>query len=531
MSPRRTLIVAHDLFMTAAAIVVSFYIRFEAASLGEQQDTLLFIFLPGFVAYAGIIYFLFHLYEAKWRLGSFPDLMNIVRAATVLAVSMVVMDYVLVAPNVFGQFFFGKITIALYWVVQMVFLGGPRIAYHYFRCRAIDPERSDKPEPTRFLGDAPERMAAYITAAKAYPGLLDEPSRQYLYLKPFHANKEHNDFFFNMHSALGLVQAMELPAHAEVLEVGCGPGWLTEILALLGYKVTAFDPSEDLLMVARQRLENAGRHHMVPEIVNNVRFMVGIIEELQFDNDSFDGIIFYDVAHHVVDEEIAFANCARWLRSSGVLGIVEGAWIPGNKILESELCKEMANHGTLENPFTQKYLDELLKRHGFTRIERLIGRCGFVPSWMKDFKIGDIASQDPSSRNDLVARKDDGNVYSSEPNANSQVRLTLKKTEFLDGCVRVHFTVRNVGETILLGGNRMKRGRISFALRKGEVGRAGMTEALNRIALKENLQPGRETEIIAEYLVSRSDLSGWTLDTVAEHVAWLSMKGSNAAPL
>src|SRR5271169_486516 len=101
-SPRRALIVAHDLFMTAAAVVASFYVRFEAVGLMERRDTL-FTFLPGFVVYAGFIYFLFHLYQSKWRFASLPDLMNIVRAATVLAVSLLVVDYVLVAPNVLGE--------------------------------------------------------------------------------------------------------------------------------------------------------------------------------------------------------------------------------------------------------------------------------------------------------------------------------------------------------------------------------------------------------------------------------------------
>src|SRR4029077_15018118 len=67
-SPRRTLIIAHDLVMTAAAIVASFYIRFEAAGLMEREKLLL-LFLPGFVAYAGVVYYLFHLYEAKWRVA------------------------------------------------------------------------------------------------------------------------------------------------------------------------------------------------------------------------------------------------------------------------------------------------------------------------------------------------------------------------------------------------------------------------------------------------------------------------------
>ena len=154
INPRRVLVVAHDLVMTAAAIVASFYIRFETNGLVERQEAL-FTLLPIFVVFAGIVYFLFHLYEAKWRFASLPDLMNIFRAVTVLAVSLLVLDYVLVAPNVLGQFFFGKITIALYWVLQMAFLGGPRIAYRYFRyTRTRNEARSTEANPTLVLGRA-----------------------------------------------------------------------------------------------------------------------------------------------------------------------------------------------------------------------------------------------------------------------------------------------------------------------------------------------------------------------------------------
>jgi O-antigen biosynthesis protein WbqV len=132
ISPRRALVVVHDMVATAAAIVASFYIRFEAAGLAERSEGLLLV-LPGVIIYSGFVYYFFHLYEAKWRFASLPDLMNILRAVSVMAVSLLVLDYVLVAPNVFGRFFFGKTTIALYWVLQLVFLGGPRIAYRHFR--------------------------------------------------------------------------------------------------------------------------------------------------------------------------------------------------------------------------------------------------------------------------------------------------------------------------------------------------------------------------------------------------------------
>ena len=59
-SPRRALIIAHDLLMTALAVVASCYVRFEVVGVEERLDTL-YSFLPAFVVYAGFIYFLFHL--------------------------------------------------------------------------------------------------------------------------------------------------------------------------------------------------------------------------------------------------------------------------------------------------------------------------------------------------------------------------------------------------------------------------------------------------------------------------------------
>jgi FlaA1/EpsC-like NDP-sugar epimerase len=131
-TPRMWLILAHDLLVTATAVVASFFIRFEETGLIERWRFLAIV-LPAFVVYSGFVYVVSGLYKAKWRFTSLPDLFNIVRAATVLAVTLLALDYVLVAPNVYGTFFFGKITIILYWLLQIAFLSGPRIAYRYFR--------------------------------------------------------------------------------------------------------------------------------------------------------------------------------------------------------------------------------------------------------------------------------------------------------------------------------------------------------------------------------------------------------------
>src|SRR6185503_11770172 len=91
----------------------------------------------------------------KWRFTSLPDLTNIVRAATVLALSLLVLDYILLAPNVYGQFFFGKVTILLYWLLQMFVLAGSRVVYRYFHyTRAIQRVRVADAAPTLVLGRA-----------------------------------------------------------------------------------------------------------------------------------------------------------------------------------------------------------------------------------------------------------------------------------------------------------------------------------------------------------------------------------------
>jgi len=154
LTSRQILIVLHDLLATAAAIVLTFFVRFESVGL-YQRIAGLKVFLPFFVLYATVIYFVFGLHRNKWRFTSVPDLYNIFRASTVLAVSLLALDYVLLTPNFYGTFFFGKITILLYWLLQMFFLGGSRVAYRYFHyARTLQRVRIADATPTLVLGRA-----------------------------------------------------------------------------------------------------------------------------------------------------------------------------------------------------------------------------------------------------------------------------------------------------------------------------------------------------------------------------------------
>ncbi len=129
-----------------------------------------------------MVYFIFKLHSSKWRFTSVPDLFNIFRASTVLAVSLVALDYVLLSPNVYGAFFFGKITILLYWVLQMFFLGGGRIVYRYFHyARTLQRVKVGDATPTLIVGrtaDAEVLLRAIESGAvkKIWPVGILSPS-------------------------------------------------------------------------------------------------------------------------------------------------------------------------------------------------------------------------------------------------------------------------------------------------------------------------------------------------------------------
>src|ERR1700726_1276003 len=121
LTPRNALIAAHDALATALAVLASFFLHFEGDYLTDRLP-LLFRILPFFIAFSVVVCYAFNLTTTKWRFISLPDALNILRAATVLALALLVLDYIFVAPNVQGRpvapnvqgaFFLGKVTLIL----------------------------------------------------------------------------------------------------------------------------------------------------------------------------------------------------------------------------------------------------------------------------------------------------------------------------------------------------------------------------------------------------------------------------------
>lgn len=155
LTSRNFLIALHDLLATTAALFAAFYLRFEGGDGFYARLPLLFHILPYFLAFSVVVFFLCNLTTTKWRFISLPDALNIIRAATVLTVALLVLDYILVAPNVRGAFFLGKVTIILYWFLEIFFLSALRMTYRYFRyTRVRRHARGGDAAPTLLIGRA-----------------------------------------------------------------------------------------------------------------------------------------------------------------------------------------------------------------------------------------------------------------------------------------------------------------------------------------------------------------------------------------
>src|SRR5690348_15741728 len=100
LSARQWLIMLHDTVSTGTAMLLTWLMRFDEPVLATKLKGLE-IFVPMFMAYAAVVYLLIGLHRKKWRFTSVPDLASIVRASSILAVSLLMLDYVLVAPNVY----------------------------------------------------------------------------------------------------------------------------------------------------------------------------------------------------------------------------------------------------------------------------------------------------------------------------------------------------------------------------------------------------------------------------------------------
>ena len=110
----------------------------------------------------------------------------------------------------------------------------------------------------------------------------------------------------------------KLPADThKVLDLGCGPGFFSIILAKMGYEVTAVDCSEGMLAQARQLVKRAGLE---------ITLQQKDINHPEFPDDSFDAIVSRNVTWTLSNPWQVYAECQRMLRTCGRLLLFDANW-------------------------------------------------------------------------------------------------------------------------------------------------------------------------------------------------------------
>ena len=101
---------------------------------------------------------------------------------------------------------------------------------------------------------------------------------------------------------------------ARVIDIGCGEGWLTHLVAPRTVTTIGIDPSAIALERARASIG-----------IGNATLVQVSADDLPFDPDSADVVIYYNSLHHIPEaiQHKALAETARVLAPGGLLCIVE----------------------------------------------------------------------------------------------------------------------------------------------------------------------------------------------------------------
>lgn len=104
-----------------------------------------------------------------------------------------------------------------------------------------------------------------------------------------------------------IMQHLERAGARDVLDIGCGGGFLSNPLARAGYRVTGLDQSPEALEIAA-KYDTAG----------TVDYVVGDAYRLPFPDGSFDAVAAMDFLEHVEEPARVIAEASRVLRPGGL---------------------------------------------------------------------------------------------------------------------------------------------------------------------------------------------------------------------
>jgi len=122
------------------------------------------------------------------------------------------------------------------------------------------------------------------------------------------------------------------PAPRRVLDVGCGTGSLSILLAEMDHDVTGIDFSPEMIAEAERKSEG---------LQETVRFEVQDGSALEFEPRSYDAIVCRQTLWAMSDRTATLANWAALLADGGAMLLIEGRFASGNGMDPDEVVAAM----------------------------------------------------------------------------------------------------------------------------------------------------------------------------------------------
>jgi 2-polyprenyl-3-methyl-5-hydroxy-6-metoxy-1,4-benzoquinol methylase len=145
-------------------------------------------------------------------------------------------------------------------------------------------------------------------------GLTQEQVVELGNMKPFHIASD--EFEFHSRSFIrirDMLRTLHIFPPARIVELGCGQGWLSEMLAMTGFNVvgTSIAPSD--IHEARRRADAFA----LRKIPGSLSFAVSPMEHIDRSLAGIDCILVYEALHHAFDWKETIRSVSRTLRAGG----------------------------------------------------------------------------------------------------------------------------------------------------------------------------------------------------------------------
>lgn len=190
-------------------------------------------------------------------------------------------------------------------------------------------------------------------------------SARYHLIKPFLGGPDFQPFLQDLNGFLNYFDQVDLPMRSSVLDVACGPGWVSHYLAKLGYNTLGLDISDDMIALARQRLASEP-YSVFCNSTPSSEFLVHDIEDAPLPSSTqFDAAILVAALHHFYNPIRALHHIAQNLKPDGTVFICEGVAPSEGSPSFLHNLSIMKQYKTLERPFSREQLQRILELTGF----------------------------------------------------------------------------------------------------------------------------------------------------------------------